>query len=188
MERKTSTVLLMMLSVLVIFALLVGVAFVLATDYKATVYEYEVSGTHEYINQYGDEVKTTLSGTVSTTHMFVFDMEKVTTVSDVHYFVGDSKKEYDLTGKWSFFSEPEIGEFSYELVDFLTPGHGMISVNVHIHETDNETVTRYIGQDDGIVYKVERTIITQSENGKNLKTEIIQYLVSYEDTMMPIKL
>jgi hypothetical protein len=188
MERKTSTVLLMMLSVLVIFALLVGVGFVLATDYEATVYDYEVSGQYSYEDSDGVKYIVPLSGTVSTTHMYIFGIERVSTVSDVHYKIGDVKKDYDLAAKWKFFSEPQIGELSHEIDDFSTTDYGIVPVNVYIQEDGNETITRYVGQEDGIIYKIERKIVTVTDNGDELITNIVQNLVSYEDTMMPIKL
>ncbi len=189
MERKTSTVLLMMLSVLVVFAMLIGAGFILATDYKATVYEYEVSGEYSYVDSDGVKYTAPLSGTVNTTHMFVLGMEKVTTVSDVHYPVGGGEmKEYDLAGKWRFFSEPQIGELSHEIDDFSTSDYGVVPVNVYVQENGNETITRYVGQEDGIAYRVERKIVTTADNGNELITNIVQNLVSYEDTMMPIKL
>lgn len=186
MERKTSTVLLMMLGVLVIFVLAVGAGFVLMTDYEATVCEYEVTGTREYISSNDLKMQSEVSGTVTTTHMYIFDMEKIVTVSDISYQENDLMKKYDLGGKWSFLSNPEIGELQYQADDFVTPNHGTIPVNVHVHESGQETTIRYIGQEDGMIYKVERRIVTVTEDDRELVTTITQNLMSYGGTLLPI--
>lgn len=186
MERKTSTVLLMMLSVAVIFVLAVGAGFVLMTDYEATVCKYDVTGTHEYISSNDLKMQSEVFGTVTTTHMYVFDMEKTVTVSDISYEENGSMKKYDLGGKWSFFSNPEIGELYHQAEDLVTPNHGIIPVNVYVHESGQETIIRYIGQEDGMIYKVERRIVTVTEDDRELVTTITQNLTSYGDTLLPI--
>lgn len=188
MARKTSTVLLMMTGTLVALVLVVGAGAVLMTEYEATIYEYEVTGTYRYLTPNDSVMNAPLSGTVNTTHMNVFGFERVTTVSDITYQEGGAAKQYDISKKWSLFTEMKIGEHDYDIDDFETLNYGIIPVSVYVIEDGNETITRYIGQDDGIVYCLERIIVTETEDGQELETNITQHLINFEETMMPIKI
>ncbi|HKM13783.1 MAG TPA: hypothetical protein VJY42_02555 [Candidatus Methanomethylophilaceae archaeon] len=186
MARKTSTVLLMMTGTLVLLVLVGGLGLMLITDYDAIEYEYEVTGTHDVfyeslqITQPRD-----LSGTVSTTHMDIFGVTRVTTISDITYFntIDEPEKKYDLAGKWRFFSDPDLGTMIGFAETYDSEIYGILSVDKYEAVKDNEVILRWVGHDDGIVYRVERTIT----NGE-FTTNIIQNLVNYEETKMPFKL
>ncbi|HKM08898.1 MAG TPA: hypothetical protein VJX93_00170 [Candidatus Methanomethylophilaceae archaeon] len=196
MARKTSTVLSMMIGALVLLGLVVGAGIVFVTEYKATVYEYEVTGTHEYLLNPTSKVEAVLEGTVSTTSMDVFGIERLTTVSDITYKgVGDKDVKYEFGGKWNFlFSSPELGGITGVGINYNTLNHETQVINEYTQTNGNEKIVRYVGQEDEIIYRVERTITNTVEdpNGENepkiLTTIIIQDLVSYEDTKMPIKI
>lgn len=189
MARKTSTVLLMMTGTLLALVLVVGAGMVLMTEYEATVYEYEVTAgsVHEYLAPEGSKVTANLSGSVNTTHMTIFGFERITTVSNITYPHDGGTKQYDISGKWNLFTELKIGEHDYDIDDYETFNHGIVPVSVYVIEEGNELITRYIGQDDGIVYRLDRLIVVETD-GQILMTRIIQQLNSYEETMMPIKL
>lgn len=196
MARKTSTVLSMMIGALVFLGLVVGAGIILVTEYDATVYEYEVSGDHQYLLPSDDVVTTGITGTVSTTNMNVFGIERVTTVSDITYKNANNEDtKYELGGKWNFlFSEPELGKVIEAGIEHTTINHGTQIVDVYTQTDGNEEIIRYVGHEDGIIYYVKRTITNTVEDPegvdepKVLTTIIIQKLVSYEDTKMPIKI
>ena len=183
MARKTSTVLLMMTGTLVLLAAVVGLGLMFVSDYDAMEYEYEVTGTHEVA--YGSGTGSwNLNGTVSTTYMNIFGVTKVTTTSDISYAdATEVPKKYDLAGKWNFFSKPDIGTMIDINVVYATVNHGEQYVDIYEINENNEVIKRWVGHEDGIVYRLERTIT----NGE-LETHIIQDLISYKETKMPFKI
>lgn len=186
MARKTSTVLLMMTGTLVFLVLVGGLGLMLISEYDAIEYEYEVTGTHDvFYETYQIKESRNLSGTVSTTYMDIFGVTRVTTISDITYFdtIDEPEKKYDLAGKWRFFSDPDLGNMISFTEEYTSEIYGELIVDIYEVIEENEVIKRFVGHDDGIVYRVERTIT----NG-DLTTNIIQKLVNYEATKMPFKL
>ncbi len=184
MARKTSTVLMMMFGTLVLLGVIGGLGFVLVSDYDAVEYGYEVTGTHEVAYESDVIISWKLTGTVSTTYMDIFGVVRVTTTSDISYtdLIDNANKKYDLAGRWSFFSEPDLGTLVESIVDHPTMD-GELDVDVYETTEGNEVIKRWIGQENGIIYRVERTITNE-----DLETNIIQVLVSHEETKIPFKI
>lgn len=184
MARKTSTVLLMMTGTLILLVVIGGLGFMFITDYDAIEYEYDVTGTHDVKYESG-KATWDLSGTVNTTYMDVFGVTRVTTTSDISYDVFEVTNKYDLAGKWRFLSEPDFGTMIENIVVYTFDIYGELEVDIYEVTEENETIKRWVGHDDGIVYIVERTI---TNDELTLKTSIIQTLVSYKETKMPFKI
>lgn len=186
MARKTSTVLLMMTGMFVFLVAVGGLGLIFISDYDAIEYEYEVTGKHDvFYESEGIPVSWNLNGTVSTIYMDIFGVTRITTTSDIGYFdaIEKTDKKYDLAGRWSFFSEPDFGTLTESIVGYVTVNYEEQDVDVYELTDGNEFTRRWVGQDDGIVYRVDRTIINDE-----LETHIIQDLVSHKKTAMPFKI
>ncbi len=182
MARKTSTVLMMMFGTLVLLGVIGGLGFVLVSDYDAVEYEYDVTGTHEIAYGSG-KASWNLYGTVSTTYMDLLGVTRITMTSDINYSdMTEELKKYDFAGRWSFLSEPDLGTVTDSILDYTTMD-GELDVDVYEVTEGNEVIVRWVGQENGIIYRVERTITND-----DLETNIIQVLVSYKDTKMPFKI
>lgn len=185
MARKTSTVLLMMTGTLVIFVAVGGLGLMFVSDYDAVEYEYEVTGTHQVVYESGQMVPWILNGTVSTINMDVFGITRITMTSDIGYFdaIENTNKKYDFAGRWSFLSEPDLGTMIDSVTEYTTANYGDIHVDIYEVTEGNAIIKRWVGHDDGVIYRLERTIT----NG-DLETHIIQELVSFKETKMPLKI
>lgn len=184
--RKSKSVVSMMLVAVVIVIVVASLGYVTLKDYEATYYEYRVSGTHQYYVN-GDTVITDIRGSVTTTYMDILGETRVTTTSSITYcdLSTDTYKPYQLEKRWSFTSSPDFGALADTLEGYPTLNFGEKDVYVYT-QTDldaGETVMRWVGQDDGIIYRVERTILEEG-----LTTVIIQDLEEYGPTKMPLDL
>jgi len=185
--RKSKSVVSMMLVAVVVVIVVASLGYVILKDYEATYYEYEVSGTHQYENVGGGTTTEVIWGTVTTTYMDILGETRVTTTSSITYHDSytDTDKPYQLEKRWTFTSSPDYGTLIDSIDGYPTLNYGEKDVHVYV-ETDEEAgqaVTRWVGQDDGIVYHAERTI-SQGE----LLTVIIQDLREYGPTKMPLNL
>ncbi|MGE0015266.1 MAG: hypothetical protein AB7S83_03660 [Candidatus Methanomethylophilaceae archaeon] len=185
--RKSKSVVSMMLVAVVIVIVVASLGYVTLKDYEATYYEYEVSGTHQYENIDGYVVTTGICGTVTTTYMEILGETRVTATSSITYHDSstDTDKPYQLEKRWSFASSPDFGTLTESIEAYPTLKYGDKDVHVYVQIDDEseESVTRWVGQEDGIIYRVERTI---PEAG--MTTVVIQDLRDYGPTKMPLDL
>ncbi|MEA4978169.1 MAG: hypothetical protein VB016_06475 [Methanomassiliicoccaceae archaeon] len=183
--KKGKSVVSLMLVTVVVTIVIASLGYIVLKDYDATIYEYEVTGTHQYENLNGDIVTTALWGDVSTTYMDILGENRVTTTSNISYHDADTNtdKVYELQKRWSFTSSPDYGILNSSITGYSTSNFGQKDVDLYVHSDENtgEVIKRWVGQDDGIVYRVERTI---SNDG--LITIINQELKEYGPTKLPL--
>jgi hypothetical protein len=185
--RKSRSVLSMMLVSVAVIVVVASLGYVVLKDYEATYYEYEVSGTHQYENAGGDTITTGIWGSATTTYMDILGETRVTTTSSITYHDSSTNTDrpYQLEKRWSFTSSPDYGTLTDSIEGYSTLNYDLKDVDIYVHTDDEagEAVIRWVGQDDGIIYHVERTV---SEEG--LITVIIQDLRDYGPTKMPLSL
>lgn len=183
--KKSRSVVSLMLVTVVAVVVIASLGYAVLKDYEATLYEYDVTGTHQYENLNGDIVTTDIWGDVSTTYMDILGETRVTTTSGISYHDADTNtdKIYELQKRWSFTSSPDYGSLTPSITGYSTSNFGQKDVDVYVHSDENagEVIKRWVGQDDGVVYRVEMTI---SNDG--LTTVINQELREYGPTMMPL--
>lgn len=183
--KKGKSVVSLMLVTLVVIIVVASLGYIVLKDYDATIYKYEVTGTHQYKNPNGSTFTADLWGDVSTTYMDILGENRVTTTSNIFYHDTDTNtdKIYEFQKRWSFTSSPDYGTLDSSITGYSTLNFGQKDVDIYFHSDENtgEAVKRWVGQDDGIVYRVERTILNDG-----LTTTITQELKEYGPTKLPL--
>lgn len=182
--RKRKSVVSMMVVTVVVVAVIASLGFLILKEYDATQYEYEVTGTHQYENSIGNIVEAAMEGEVYTTYMDALGETRVTTTSKISYHddATDTDMPFNFQNRWSFSSGPDYGLISSSGIAYGTKYYGEQIVDVYTQTDDDsgESVIRWVGNEDGIVYHLERTIIKDG-----MTTTIIQDLKDHSATKVP---
>ncbi len=143
----------MMVVALVAVVVLAGVAFIATKDASATRYDYDATGV--YTPEEGGPY--VLTGEISITYTSIWKYDKVSTVSKITYLDSTSTtRYYDMGNSWDFSSHPEYGKVQEVILGYETANFGKVDVEVHSYTSDELTIKRWVGKEDGIIYRSER--------------------------------